>query len=464
MSAATISSITGTLSGRSRTHQATARRAVADAPSAQKRRRNPSAHAHADVRAVAVAVAKILRAQLVSATGRRARVGVASGLEPPLPGEAEARCRTLAHELRRDAFRECEREQRLAAGDPAPDRERRRRPSFIDTGAGEWSLATKSIEPAASSARRSSRLLGVRIGGAHFATAPMRSRRPRRRNEVVGARLAGDVDAARARPRPRADPVPVETWTTWSEQPVPRRARSRARSPPSRRRRPVGEVVAPAWSPPRRCSVSAALSAWTATAGPSRARLRHPSSSVTSSTPRSRRSPLGAMNALKPDDSQLGELRQPLDVPGTSPPQSAKSATARLGRRELRRTLAASTVGGCAFSGMSKSGRAAGGARRGPGGPALPVGAAGLVEVDVRVDRRREGRAAPWRRRSVPPAELGAGRDDPPVVDGDVERLAAADQEVDVGHPDILPQCPSRRCRLIPGREHQAMQGRRERP
>ena len=63
------------------------------------------------------------------------------------------------------------------------------------------------------------------------------------------------------------------------------------------------------------------------------------------------------------------------------------------------------------------------------------------VRVDGAGEDTQPGRVDGLRRREP---ELRAGRDDPPVVDRDVDRLAAADQEVDVRHPAILPECPFR--------------------
>ena len=79
-------------------------------------------------------------------------------------------------------------------------------------------------------------------------------------------------------------------------------------------------------------------------------------------------------------------------LPGMRPPHSAKSIIeARLPAASLSSKLRASTVGGLALSGMSMQvvtppGRERARAER----EALPVRAAGVVEVHVRIDPARE--------------------------------------------------------------------------
>ncbi len=60
------------------------------------------------------------------------------------------------------------------------------------------------------------------------------------------------------------------------------------------------------------------------------------------------------MNALKPTTPSSASSASCATLPGTSPPQSAKSVTAAPSAAStFRRNASASTVGGCAFSGMS---------------------------------------------------------------------------------------------------------------
>ena len=99
--------------------------------------------------------------------------------------------------------------------------------------------------------------------------------------------------------------------------------------------------------------------------------------------------PLAHMNALKPDDATGGELvHRARHRPGRGRP-TAPSRRARCapGSARFSSNAAAVTVGGWALSGISIAAvapPAASAARAGL--EALPIGAAGLVEVHVRVD------------------------------------------------------------------------------
>ena len=79
-----------------------------------------------------------------------------------------------------------------------------------------------------------------------------------------------------------------------------------------------------------------------------------PSPSTPSSTASKSSIPLGHMNALKPTTPSSASSARRATLPGTSPPQSAKSVIAApSAAATFRRNASASTVGGCAFSGMS---------------------------------------------------------------------------------------------------------------
>ena len=153
------------------------------------------------------------------------------------------------------------------------------------------------------------------------------------------------------------------------------------------------------------------------------------------------------MNALKPTTPSSASSARRATLPGTSPPQSAKSTTAAPSAAAIfRLNASASTVGGCAFSGMSTTQVVPPAAA-----DAVPVAQPsqsarpGSLKCTCGVDRAREdAQPGPVDRLGRRQLEPGAGRDDPPVVDGDVDGVSAADQEVDVRHPAILPQCSFR--------------------
>ena len=190
------------------------------------------------------------------------------------------------------------------------------------------------------------------------------------------------------------------------------------------------------------------------------------------------------MNALKPTTPSSASSASRGDVArARARPRSAKSVTAvplaaasfcpERGGVDGRRVRVERHV--------DDAGRAAGRGGGGAARPALPVGAAGIVEVHVGVDDPGQD-VEPGRvdRLCGREPELDAGRDDPPVVDGDVDGRAAADQEVDVGHgrsvaapavrscrqrkPGFLgcrPTAASRASRPMPGIVQSALGGRR---
>src|SRR2546429_6849323 len=98
--------------------------------------------------------------------------------------------------------------------------------------------------------------------------------------------------------------------------------------------------------------------------------------------------PLSLMNALNPTTPRPASAGSSARFSGTIPPQRPKSTSAF---RDATATFAskarAVVVGGWALSGISKD-RGDAAARRAPrpGLPALPLGAARLVEVDMAVD------------------------------------------------------------------------------
>ena len=135
-----------------------------------------------------------------------------------------------------------------------------------------------------------------------------------------------------------------------------------------------------------------ALSACTATGRPSTAARHIPSYSVRSSQAGKSSMPLSAMNALKPTTPQAASSSICSMLPGTSPPQNAKSTCAEpRAAASLASNAPASIVGGSEFSGMSTRAREAAGRERArAAAAALPGGAAGVVEVHVRVDQARQ--------------------------------------------------------------------------
>ena len=98
------------------------------------------------------------------------------------------------------------------------------------------------------------------------------------------------------------------------------------------------------------------------------------------------------MKALKPTDAELGQFGHVGELPGTRPPQSPKSVMdAASSARVWLRIRGRSTVHGDGVERHVEEQRAAARRQRAAaGGGAFPIGAAGLVEMDVNVDQARE--------------------------------------------------------------------------
>ena len=146
--------------------------------------------------------------------------------------------------------------------------------------------------------------------------------------------------------------------------------------------------------------------------------------------------PAGRHEGLEADDAAGRELVEAVAVAGDEPaPQRHVDA------RDARRRRDLGVEGGAVDRRrdrverhVDRARRPAGRQRGGAGGEALPVGAPGLVEVDVGVDHagqdEQPARVDLLARRA---GELGPDGDDPPVGHGEVA-LVAADQQVDVAH------------------------------
>ena len=132
-----------------------------------------------------------------------------------------------------------------------------------------------------------------------------------------------------------------------------------------------------------------AFSACTATGRPSCSARHMPSYSVRSSQAAKSSMPLSAMNALKPTTPQAASSSMRSTLPGTSPPQNAKSTCAApCAAASLASKALASTVGGSEFSGMSTPQvKPPGRERPRAAAPALPGGPSRVVEVHVGVDQ-----------------------------------------------------------------------------
>ena len=208
--------------------------------------------------------------------------------------------------------------------------------------------------------------------------------------------------------------------------------------------------------PRRERRVISWLSAWTATGSPSRAASLMPSNSVTSSARGNSGSPESHMNALKPTTPRSASSSSRRRLPGTAHPRarSRRSTRPSSGGPLARRTRAALTVHGVELSGMSTNvvPPPAASARL-PGRRALPVGAARLVEVHVRVDHAGEHvqpagidllatRArAPARSPRSRPSSIARSAC---ITATGSDQRAAADHDVMHGHP------PMRRAQCTP--------------
>ena len=204
--------------------------------------------------------------------------------------------------------------------------------------------------------------------------------------------------------------------------------------------------------------VRTSLSAWTATGSPSRA-ARQPARDLVvlgvhghrqaqarrALHPLQQRQVVGGLEllhaagrheGLEADDAPCRELVEAVAVAwDEAAPQRHVDA------RDARRRGNLGVEGGAVDGGrdrverhVDRARRAAGRQRGGAGREALPVGAPGLVEVDVGVDDagqdEQPARVELLARRA---GELGVGGDDPPVGHGEVA-LVAADEQVDVAH------------------------------
>lgn len=126
--------------------------------------------------------------------------------------------------------------------------------------------------------------------------------------------------------------------------------------------------------------------------------------------------PLADMNALKPITPRSANDSKQCKFPGTSPPQSAKSVADRSAAKPtFSSKLAASHVGGCAFSGMSKHVPPPDASACEPA-LILPIRASGFVEVDVRINDPGENMQA---RPSHPPPAPRRSSLGPPTPQSD---------------------------------------------
>ena len=123
----------------------------------------------------------------------------------------------------------------LQRRDAAPGASGNRRREMLERGgAGEWSLAIRSMSPDVRPCQRPSRSRALRIGGAHLnAVAPLAIWSGVER-EVVRAGFARDRDAAaRARRESPQAAAGDDRCTTWTRAPdSTRQARSAGRRPP----------------------------------------------------------------------------------------------------------------------------------------------------------------------------------------------------------------------------------------